>query len=239
MATPSNFLTAEWRKLAIANYSIDQGVLKPFLPRNTEIDMWQDKCYVSLVGFMFFNTKIKNIKVPFHSNFEEINLRFYVRHKKDGIWRRGVTFIKEIVPKPSLTFIANSIYKEKYETLPMNHNWQISGQSLEIEYKWKNKKWNSISVKAENIQKSIITGSEEEFITEHYWGYTKINDLHTSEYGVEHPIWNIYSVTGYNIDVDFESTYGKAFSFLSSLEPVSVMLAEGSEITVKSGRKLQ
>ena len=239
MATSTNFLTAEWRKLAIANYVVDPAVLKSYIPKNTELDFFQGKCYVSLVGFMFLNTKLRGVKIPFHSNFEEVNLRFYVRHRKDGVWKRGVTFIKEIVPKPSLTFIANAIYKEKYETLPMSHIWQTTNQFVEIEYKWKKQKWNSLKVKADYVQKQIVFSSEEEFITEHYWGYTKINDLNTSEYRVEHPIWTVYRVTDYNIDVDFESIYGKPFSFLSSQEPISVMLAEGSEIKVKSGREMK
>jgi len=239
MATSSNFLTAEWRKLAIANYLVDPDVLKSYIPKNTELDFFQGKCYVSLVGFMFLNTRLKGIKIPFHSNFEEVNLRFYVRHRKDGVWKRGVTFIREIVPKPSLTFIANFIYKEKYETLPMGHIWQATDQFVEIVYSWKKQSWNSIKVVAENTQKLIIPGSEEEFITEHYWGYTRINNHTTSEYGVEHPAWNVYSVKQYNIEVDFGNTYGGAFSFLSALRPESVMLAEGSKIAVKSGAKLR
>src|SRR5688500_2284903 len=111
------FLEAEWRKLAMANYCVDKKILAKYLPYDTEIDIWEDKCYVSLVGFMFLNTKLKGIKIPFHSNFEEVNLRFYVRHKCTGEWKRGVVFIKEIVPLPTLTFVANTIYKENYETM--------------------------------------------------------------------------------------------------------------------------
>ena len=117
----SKFLTAEWRKLAIANYSVDPKILKPYLPYKTELDLWNGKCYVSLVGFRFVNTKLKGISIPFHRHFEEVNLRFYVRFKDPTGWKRGVAFIKEIVPKPALTFIANTIYREKYITLPMKH----------------------------------------------------------------------------------------------------------------------
>ncbi len=237
MQQTSNFLTAEWKKLAIANYSIAQSVLKPFLPCNTELDNWQNKCYVSLVGFMFINTRLKSFKIPFHTNFEEVNLRFYVRYKQDGIWKRGVTFIKEIVPKPALTFVANTFYKEKYETLPMSHSWIINDPFLEVEYKWKKQSWNSFKVKAETLEVPISGNSEEEFITEHYWGYTKINDSQTSEYAVEHPRWKVHKVINYNIQVDFGKVYGKAFSFLSDEKPYSVMLAEGSEIIVKFGNQ--
>ena len=103
-----SFLNAEWRKLAIANYVIDPRVLEKYVPPGTELDLWQDKCYVSLIGFMFLNTRLLGFKIPFHSNFEEVNLRFYVRRFENNAWKRGVVFIKEIVPKPALTFVANN-----------------------------------------------------------------------------------------------------------------------------------
>lgn len=232
------FLTAEWRKLAIANYPVDPILLKPFLPHNTELDIWENKCYISLIGFMFLNTRLKSFRIPFHSNFEEVNLRFYVRYKENGFWKRGVTFIKEIVPKLAITFFANTLYNEKYQTLPMSHYWIIDDKYLDIEYKWKNRNWNSIKVKAENVSLPIKINSEEDFITEHYWGYSKINNSQTTEYGVEHPRWNSYKIIDYSIDVDFGEVYGKQFAFLSEVKPYSVMLAEGSEILIRSGNKI-
>lgn len=234
-----SFLKAEWRKLAIANYNINPNVLQPYIPKGTELDIWQNKCYVSLVGFMFKNTKILGVKVPFHINFEEVNLRFYVKRKVGDSWKRGVVFIKEIVPKPALTFVANTIYKEHYQTLPMAHSWKTSDVSRMVNYKWKvGTQWQSFQVDA-NLD-AIITPnqSEIEFITEHYWGYARINDKKTNEYEVTHPKWLHYPVRSYTIDVDFGLTYGKDFQFLNELKPESVMLAEGSEITVESKKTL-
>jgi len=238
MTAKSAFLTAEWRKLAIANYSIDADLLKPFLPHHTELDIREDRCYVSLVGFMFLDTRLRSIKIPLHSNFEEVNLRFYVRYKENGIWKRGVTFIKEIVPKRMLSFVANTLYKEKYETLPMSHSWITNEPFIEVEYKWKKQTWNSFKIKAEASETPVNINSEEDFITEHYWGYTRVNKLLTSEYGVEHPRWNVHKVIDYKIDVDFGKVYGNTFSFLSNEIPCSVMLAEGSKIIVRSGSRI-
>lgn len=232
----STFLQAEWRKLAIANYAVDRKILRKYLPNKTEIDLWNGICYVSLVGFMFQNTRVLGIPIPYHINFEEVNLRFYVRHKSQGEWRRGVVFIKEIVSKPALTFVANNLYKEKYETMPMNHIWTSIDEEITVEYKWKKRQWHSFKVVASNQSNLLVNGSEEEYITEHYWGYTKISELRTSEYGVEHPRWEIYPVKNHIIDVDFGAIYGEEFAFLKNEIPKSVFLAEGSEIKVKAGR---
>jgi uncharacterized protein YqjF (DUF2071 family) len=232
------FLQAEWRKLAMANYAVDAQVLQPFLPRHTEVDVWNNTCYVSLVGFMFMDTRLKGFRIPFHVKFEEVNLRFYVRYNDAGTWKRGVVFIREIVPKATLTFVANTIYKENYETMPMRHAWLRSENSLTVEYKWKKKAWNSFKVTATLASELVAAGSEEEFITEHYWGYTRLDDARTSEYGVEHPRWEVYRIQDYAIDVNFADVYGQPFAFLSHERPRSVFLAEGSEIRVLSGRVL-
>lgn len=232
------FLQAEWRKLAMANYSIDKKVLEKYVPPKTEIDLWNNICYVSLVGFMFKETKVKGLKIPFHIDFEEVNLRFYVRHNDNGKWKRGVVFIKEIVPKPALTFVANTIYKENYETMPMTHDWKTAGENLTVEYRWKKSRWNSFKVIADKNSTPIENGSEEEFITEHYWGYTKVSENKTSEYEVEHPKWEVYKIVDYLIDVDFNTVYGPDFNFLTKEIPKSIFLAEGSEIKVKEGKSI-
>jgi hypothetical protein len=237
--TTSSFLTAEWRKLAMANYAVDPKVLHDFLPAGTEIDLWQNTCYVSLVGFMFLNTKLKGLPIPFHANFEEVNLRFYVRYNDNGLWKRGVVFIKEIVPRPALTLVANTIYKENYETMAMKHSWVLDKDRIEVEYSWKKGAWSHFKVIAGPSSKLIEPGSEEEFITEHYWGYTKISSRLTSQYQVQHPKWEVYPVVDHSIEVDFEKVYGKAFSFLKDEKPVSVMLAEGSKIVVRSGTRIR
>jgi len=231
----SIFLTAEWRKLAMANYAVNPALLQPYLPYKTELDLWKDTCYVSLVGFMFQNTRLRGFRIPCHHTFEEVNLRFYVKYKDGAEWKRGVVFIKEIVPQPALTFVANRIYKENYQTMPMAHQWQTNAGTLTVAYRWKLDNWNSLEVVSSAQTISIANGSEEEFITEHYWGYTKFTDTRTSEYAVEHPRWNVYPVRDYTIDVNFTKVYGRNFDFLSRQKPMSVFLAEGSEIVVKKG----
>ncbi|MEO9801687.1 MAG: DUF2071 domain-containing protein [Reichenbachiella sp.] len=234
-----SFLKAEWRKLAIANYQVELEVLKKYVPPNTELDLWNGTCYVSLVGFMFLNTRLLGVPIPFHRNFEEVNLRFYVRHRHGNEWRRGVVFIKEIVPKPALTFVANTIYKEHYQTMKMSHVWLKENEFQTVGYQWwQDEKENSFLVNALLETENIEPGSETEFITEHYWGYTKAGNSSSFEYEVTHPRWKSYPVKDYQINVDFESVYGEDFKDLIGQRPISVMLAEGSEITVENKNRI-
>lgn len=232
-----NFLKAEWRKLAIINYEINPEILLKYLPKGIELDFYKGKCYVSLVGFMFLNTKLLGFPIPFHRNFEEVNLRFYVKKKEGNEWKRGVVFIKEIVPKPALSFVANSIYKENYKTMPMKNFINEKEGELLIKYSWKDKTWHSIEITAETGQLPMENNSEFEFITEHYFGFTK-RENKTSEYKVCHPKWNCYLVKNHQLKIDFKKIYGSDFGFLNDQNPISVMLAEGSEIQVKTKKYL-
>lgn len=234
-----SFLKAEWRKLALANYSIDPSILQSYLPYGTELDLWNNTCYVSLVGFMFKNTRLLGIPIPFHTDFEEVNLRFYVRYKEQSEWKRGVVFIKEIVPKWAITFVANTLYKEHYQTLRMKHLWQEHNTHRIVSYQWKHREqWQKFKVKADLSLSPIPVGSDAEFITEHYWGYTKINAQKTFEYEVRHPSWKQYAIQDYYINVDYGQVYGADFSFLTDATPTSVMLAEGSEISVENKKRV-
>lgn len=238
----SPFLTAAWRRLVLFNYRVEPDALRPYLPAHTELDLWNDTCYASLVGFMFQNTRVLGWQIPFHVHFEEINLRFYVRHqnRENGEWKRGVVFIREIVPKPAITWVANTLYREQYRTRRMWRRWEEKPETLQVEYAWREAgRWQSFGVQADNRPQDLIAGSEAEFITEHYWGYARWDDRRTMEYRVEHPRWQVYPVQSWHGDVDFGAVYGPAFAGLKEAIPMSIFLAEGSEVAVYKGRLLE
>ncbi len=223
----------------MANYVIDPAILSAYLPLRTELDYYNGQCFVSLIGFMFEQTAIRGIRIPFHVNFEEVNLRFYVRYYDNGIWKRGAVFIKEIVPKHAITFVANTLYHEKYITLPMKHHYRETENEIELGYHWKYRgNWMKLDAVAEKENALMLPGSKEEFIAEHYWGYSKYNTQTTFEYGVEHEPWLVHKVNAFTVDCDFEKLYGNDFAFLDKMSPESVFMAKGSPIAILGKRKL-
>jgi hypothetical protein len=156
-----------------------------------------------------------------------------VKKKENGVWKRGVVFIKEIVPKPALSFVANTVYKENYHTMPMRNQINEKEGELLIRYSWKDKSWHSIQIMADSTLKPMEENSEFEFITEHYFGFTKKENT-TFEYEVCHPKWDCYTIKEHQLDIDFQNIYGNDFKCLNHQEPVSVMLAEGSEIELRT-----
>ena len=217
----------------MANYAVKPQLLLPYLPKGVELDYFNDTAMVSLVGFMFKNTSLFNIPIPLLGTFEEINLRFYVKRKEGNTFKRGVVFINETVPYKPVAFIANKLYKEHYIAIPTRNKINSSETIKKVLYEWKlNKSWNHLSVNTLVASTPMLTGSIEEFIFEHYYGYTKINNEISQEYKVNHPRWLINQVIDYSIDCDFKAMYGNDFDYLKNETPHSVIVAEGSEVTV-------
>ncbi len=239
--SPTAFLTAHWKYLAMLNYEVDPKILASRTPIGTELDTFQGKTFVSIVGFLFHDTKVLGVPVPFHQNFEEVNLRFYVRYKveKEGEWRRGVVFVKEIVPKFAIAFVARTVYEEHY--IPTRHTLEFdqANNPKLVTYEWEYQDvWQGLTLYPTGNPYTLATGSEEEFIAEHYWGYTKHNDGSTTEYKVEHPPWRVWAVKNSSFQCDVTSLYGAEFNESLSVKPSSTFLAEGSSVTVYMGKKL-
>ena len=228
------FLKANWENIIMANYEIDPAILIPFLPKGVELDLFDGKAYISLVGFMFKDTKLFNIKIPYFGTFEEINLRFYVVRKEGDTVKRGVVFINETIPYPIVAWMANKLYNEKYTVVPTKHQISGDGATKKVNFEWLlNKKWNSIYVEATTASKPMQTDSLEKFIYEHYYGYTKINENTSEEYKLQHPSWLVNKVEKYKINCDFKAMYGEAFSVLNDTDPSAVFIAEGSSVGIE------
>ncbi len=228
----TTFLKANWENLVMANYEVDPTALAPYLPNGVELDFFKDKTYVSLVGFMFKKTSLFGIPIPFFGSFEEINLRFYVKRIDGNKVKRGVVFINETVPFKVVALLANKLYKEHYISIPTK-NKLVFGAEKEINYEWEmQNRWNSISVCAGTMKEKIERDSIEAFIFERYFGYTKLDGNKTQEYQIHHPKWMVNKISESTINCDFKMMYGNAFANLSNTRPDSILLAEGSTVTV-------
>ena len=237
-------LTAQWRHLVMLNYSVDPELLSNRIPAGTELDFWQGRTYLSVVAFRFLKTRLYRWSIPCHRHFSEINLRFYVRHRHHNEWRRGVVFIKEIVSLPAVTLMARRLYNENYITLPMRFQRGQTGSpdsaTVELKYSWRwQGRWNQISARTRGLPEDLEPGSEEEFITEHYWGYTRQRDGSTLEYQVEHPRWKTWKPDTATLDCDVETLYGREFARVLLQPATSVLVADGSEITVRKGNRIR
>jgi uncharacterized protein len=237
------FLTAEWRWLAMLNYEIAPDIVAPFVPAGTELDVYQGRVLVSMVGFRFQKTRVGGIPIPFHRNFEEVNLRFYVRRKVNGEWRRGVVFIKELVPRFAIAWVARTFYNENYVALPMSHHLEKAADVSEgiksIQYGWRFAgEENYLKLTTLGSPVPIRPGTEQEFITEHYWGYAVQRNGTTAEYQVEHPRWRVWETESASLHCDVTGLYGERFCKPLSGPPASAFLAEGSAVKVFKGVRL-
>jgi hypothetical protein len=231
------FLTAEWNHLVMLNYAVDPALLAPLVPAGTELDFFAGKTYISLIGFLFNRTRLLGFPIPFHQSFEEVNVRFYVRR---GL-KRGVVFIRELVPKRAVAAIARWVFNEKYLRVPMAHRIETRGNGIveRAEYNWRSGRERcAMSIETEGPGYLPAEGSEAEFITEHYWGYAAQKDGGCLEYEVQHPQWNVWNAKRAAFIGDATTIYGAEIARILAKEPDSAFLANGSAVTVSKGTRI-
>jgi len=229
------FLTAEWRHLAMINYQVSPALLQPLVPRGTELDSHQGRVFVSLVGFRFLNTHVLGCRIPRHTDFDEINLRFYVRRQVAGEIRRAVTFVREIVPRRAIAIVARALYNEPYVRFPVRSDVRLADGSrpARASYAWQSDgAWHELALEAVGEPELPVTESDAAFITEHYWGYTRQRDGGTIEYNVVHPRWRVCPARVVQVSGDMAGLYGQAFGEILGGRPASAFIAEGSGVTV-------
>ena len=225
------------------NFVVDPAIVAPLVPPGTEIDFENGETFVSVVGFLFLDTRLLGFPIPLHRDFEEVNLRFYVCKKSADTWRRGVVFVRELVPRRAIAIVARTFYGERYVALPMKHDIEHVDLRLKVEYSWRRgSKWELLQMSGTGEPQAIPAGSHAEFITEHYWGYTRVRARHAeaeerrragcSEYRVEHPRWKIWNADHFEFRADVAKLYGEQFVETLSQPPRSAFIAEGSPIQV-------
>jgi uncharacterized protein YqjF (DUF2071 family) len=233
----NRFLTAEWNNLSMLNYAVEPRLLQPFIPSGTELDNFEGITYVSLVGFEFNRTRVLGFAAPFHQAFEEVNLRFYVRRSS----KRGVVFIRELVPKRAVAAIARWAFQENYSYVPISHRVETraDGNVSAAEYSWRSgSEQCAMSIETEGASFLPSEGSAGQFITEHYWGYAKQRDGGCLEYEVQHPPWRVWNAKRAGFSGDASAIYSAEFARVLQREPDSAFLAKGSAVTVFKGTRI-
>lgn len=228
------------------NYEVPASTLAPLVPRGTELDLWNGHALVSVVGFRFLRTRVLGVPIPFHRNFDEVNLRFYVRREVAGAAvRRGVTFIREIVPRSAIALVARVAYNEPYLSLPMRSQVPstITDTPGPLRYSWRRRtsigsRWEHLAVQPVGQAAVPPADSEAQFITEHFWGYTTQRDGGTVEYEVTHPSWRVWAGESPELEAEVATLYGPRFAEPLSAAPRSAFVAEGSQVTVSAPRRV-
>jgi uncharacterized protein len=178
------FLSAEWRNLVMLNDEVEPGLLSRYVPPGTSLDCFRGNTYVSLVGFRFCHARLLGtFPIPFHADFDEVNLRYYLRRKAGSEERGGLVFI---APRAIVT-TARVLYGENYVCLPIRHKIVANGSGNTIEYQWRGDgQWCRIFAQTADLPKQAPGGSLEQFITEHYWGYSTRRSGASLEYHLAH-----------------------------------------------------
>jgi hypothetical protein len=251
-------LTAYWSNLLLLNFAVPPDAVAPLAPAGTEPDLHDGLAYISIVGFRFDAARLLGVLIPGHTRFSEINLRYYVRRTVGDETRRGVVFVREIVPRRAVALTANWLYHENYIARPMRSELRMAGAELApgdtLEYAWQSgcswplrgrprrgqlqSSWNRLAARVAAPLQLPPPGSLEEFFVEHYWGYVQARDGTTREYRVIHAPWRVAPADDITWDCDLAATYDTPLAQYLATPPTTALIAAGSAIRLYRGRRL-
>jgi uncharacterized protein YqjF (DUF2071 family) len=215
------FLTARWLDLLLVTWKVPDRLLTARVPPGLELDRLNGSAVVSLVAFDFRDTRAWGVRWPGLTDFPELNLRFYVRRGE----QRGVCFLREYVPSVVLAAAARMLYNEPYLAVP----YRKAGAKHVLR---RGGRQHTVSWSTAGTAFLPPEGSSAHFLKEHSWGFGRTRAGATLAYRVDHPVWRIWPQVEPTLDVDFAALYGPDWSVLQTLEPCSVIAAEGSEVSV-------
>lgn len=226
------FLTAVWSDLILASYAVPDEALTPYLRPGLTLDRWQGSAWCSLVAFDFRQTRVLGVHAPPRTtlrDFPEFNLRFYVREGD----RRGVVFVRELVPNALVAGVARAVYNEPYVTARMKSRVTQVGSVRRVRYDFAfGGRGHMIAVTAHSPASVPPDDTLDTWLKEQAWGFGRLHNGSPTRYRVSHPIWRTYAVEQYDLVVDMETLYGPAWRLLQGRAPDSVVLAEGSAVAV-------
>jgi uncharacterized protein YqjF (DUF2071 family) len=237
------FLAAEWRLLVMLNFEVDRALLEPLVPRGTELDPFSGSILASVVAFRFLRTRLLGVPLLFHGDFDEVNLRFYVRRKAAEGWRHGVVFVRELVAREMISIAARTLYNEPYLTVPIRHELDMApafaGRPGRASYSWRAEDgWCSVTANTTGAPFEPDESSENRFLTARHWGYTSQRDGGTIEYQVQHPPWRVWNAKGNLPGRAAFASYAPRLADSLAAAPRSVLVAEGSRVSVSAGRRI-
>lgn len=237
------FLGSAWRNLVALSYEADPTALGPLVPPGLELDLYDGRAYVSLVGFLFLDTAVLGVPIPFCRRFPEVNLRFYVRRRGPEGWRHGVVFVSELVPLWPIAAGARWLFGEPYRTVPMWNRLETeaSGEPHvggRLAYGWRSgDREHRLEARMAEPLQALVPGSREEFLVERHWGYTPRRGG-ALEYRVRRPPWRVAPAVEAVLDADGEALYGPVFGGWLAGPPSSALVADGSAVTVSFGARV-
>jgi len=229
------FLTARWSHLILAQYAVPRALLEPHLPAGVEFDERDGCVWASVVAFDFLDTRVLGVPWPGFRNFPEVNLRFYVRAGE----RRGVCFVRELVPQRFVCAMARAIYNEPYSPARMASRVERRDGTIAVRHDIaRGNAKATIAVEADDAPFVPAAESAERFFKEHQWGFGRTRGGKTLVYEVRHPEWEVYPVRSHDVRLDWAGLYGAKWSAMENAKPASVILARGSAVEVFGARAL-
>ncbi len=230
---PRPILTAQWSNVLIVTFAVPDDLVRPLLHPQLELDRWEGKAHVSVVGLDFVDIRLRRVRVPRFSSFPALNLRTYVRSGNV----RGVQFIRELVPSLLVAWVARTLFNEPFRAVTQRRHTKSIGEQIAVTHRiGRRQPRYRLAVLGSAPMPPPPEGSIEHHLKERLWGYGATRKGALYRFRVARDEWPVRPVQHFDCDIDFEALYGSRWKVLNETEPVSVILAVGSEVEVYGSR---
>ena len=234
----NGLITLDWQHLLTATWAVHPSLLAPMVPARAILDLWNGDALLSLVGMRAVNVRVSGLPVPLHQDFDQISMRFCVRREVAGETRRGLVFVKQIVPSASMTLVDRLLYHANYVNAPTRHDIEPGEQGW-TSYEWLvGERWNRFSAVRAGAAVAPAEQSIEEFISHRPWAYSRQADGSTLESCAEHPRWEVWPAQEMLLDCDVAPLFGVEYVPVFASQPIATFVAVGSTVALNTPRRV-
>ena len=219
-------VSVEWRKLCYVSYAVDPALLASHIPPGVSLETLDGQAIMSLIAWSANYPQVFGVPLPGALRSTEMALRYFVREGP----RRGAVTLFEDSSSPFAMLAARALFREPTRHAPMTSRVEQTGSALSCHYTIDRAGTHSVSVRARAEARPPDRQSTAYLVVQRPYGYASSSRGELLRYDLDHPVWDTYDVIEHDVRVDFGALYGEPWSFLSTLRPLSVVLAEGSAV---------
>ena len=204
----------EWNRAIFLHYKVDLFELEKFVPDELEIDLFDGSPWVSVVAFTMERIRPRNLpSFPLISNFDEINIRTYV--KSNG--KTGVYFLSIEGGKSLSCKVAKGISELPYRYSKIKRTEKVY-QSVNSKLKDK------LDVEFTLRNKSNEKTDLDKWLTERY-ALFQDTDNAINQFEIHHVEWPVQDINIHKLELNYPR-----FENLLNREPDRIQYSKGVQV---------
>jgi uncharacterized protein YqjF (DUF2071 family) len=213
----------------LLTFEAPEELVRAQLPPGVDVDRWSGRAHVSLVALQMVDVRVLGWRIPGFTAHPQVNFRVYARQGAHA----AVSFVRELVPSWLIAAVGRRRYNEPFRTAWIETRVESRADRVQAEYRFGPEGPRYRTAVTGSPQAAVPPETSfEHYLKERTHGCRSDRTGRLQMFRVEHAPWAVREVQTVDYEVDFGQLYGRAWEFLNSSRPVSVIFAVGSDVRV-------